>query len=280
MTMNLAVKIESAENKYRPILEEYFIKTWGDTALFSHDIEHHRRVWHYGKELLSEAGKNINNIIPFSPDKLLSACYMHDLGMAIDASDRHGIHSSNLFREFIAENGLSESEFAGVLTAIRDHDKKEDISAHRSPDLIGFLTIADDLDAFGYIGISRYLEIYLLRGISPSEIGYKIRDNATKRFANFRSVFGNNAGLFEKHAIRFKILDDFFCSYNLQVKSPSFSSKNFYGNACVVELFSEMIKNHISSFNILSLPHRFSDDHIVKKFTEKLNSELTSMRTI
>ncbi len=278
--MNLAGKIESAEDNYRQILEEYFIKTWGETALFSHDIEHHRRVWHYAKELLSEAGKNNNNIIPFSPDKLLSACYMHDLGMAIDAGDIHGIHSSNLFREFIAENGLSESEFADALTAIRDHDKKEDISAHRFPDLISFLTIADDLDAFGYIGISRYLEIYLLRGISPSEIGFKIRDNATKRFANFRSVFGNNAGLFKKHAIRFKILDDFFCSYNLQVESPSFNSKQFYGNACVVELFSEMIRNQISSINILSLPHRFSDDNTVKNFTEKLNSELTSIGTL
>jgi HD superfamily phosphodiesterase len=277
--MNLSVKIESAEEKYRQILEEYFIKTWGDTALFSHDIDHHRRVWHYAKELLSEAGKNNNNKILFPPDKLLSACYLHDLGMAIDSGDSHGMQSSNLFREYIAENGLSESEFADTLTAIRDHDNKENISTDRFPDLISFLTIADDLDAYGYIGISRYLEIYFLRGISPSEIGYKVRDNATKRFANFRSVFGNNARLFKKHAVRFKILDDFFYSYNLQVESPSYNSKNFYGNACVVELYSEMTKNLISSANILSLPHRFSDDNIVKNFTEKLNSELTSSGT-
>jgi hypothetical protein len=200
--------------------------------------------------------------------------------MAIDSGDRHGMQSSNLFREFIAENGLSEAEFADTLTAIRDHDNKENISANRFPDLISFLTIADDLDAFGYIGISRYLEIYLLRGISPSEIGYKVSDNATRRFANFRSVFGNNAGLFKKHAVRFKILHDFFSSYNLQVESPSYNSKNFYGNACVVELFSEMTRNHISSINILSLPHRFSDDNTVKNFTKKLNSELTSTGAI
>jgi len=278
--MNLAVKIESAEDKYRQILEEYFIKTWGDTALFSHDIEHHRRVWHYAKELLSEAGTNEKNIIPFSIDKLLIACYLHDLGMAIDAGESHGIISSNLFREFINENGLSESEFADAITAISVHDNKENISADSFPDLISFLTIADDLDAYGYIGILRYLEIYLLRGISPSEIGYKIRDNAAKRFARFRSVFGNNPELFKKNEVRFKLLDDFFYSYNIQVESPSFDSKKFYGNACVVELFSEMIRNHISSINILSLPHRFSEDQIVKNFTEKLNSELNSMRTI
>jgi HD superfamily phosphodiesterase len=278
--MSLAVKIESAQDKYRQILEEYFIKKWGDTALFSHNIDHHRRVWHYAKELLSEAGENNIIAIPFFPDKLITACYLHDLGMAIDSGDRHGIHSANLFREFISENGLSESEFAETLIAIRDHDKKENISTDRSPDLISFLTIADDLDAFGHIGISRYLEIYFLRGISPSEIGYRVRANAASRFANFRSVFGNSSGLFEKHSARFKILDDFFYNYNLQVESPSFYTESICGNAGVVELFSEMTRNHISSTDILSLPHRFSDDPIVVNFTEKLHSELTSAGTI
>ena len=277
--MNLAVKIESAEDKYRQILEEYFIEKWGDTALFSHNIDHHRRVWHYAKELLSEAGKNNIIKIPFSPDKLLTACYLHDLGMAIETGDRHGIHSSQLFREFIAENGLPESEFADTITAIREHDMKENIPAQRFPDLISFLTIADDLDAFGHIGISRYLEIYFLRGITPSEIGHKVRANAASRFANFRSVFGNNSGLFKRHSARFKILDDFFSDYNLQVESTSFNTESICGNAGVVELFSEMTRNHISSTDILSLPHRFSDDPIVADFTEKLNSELTLART-
>jgi HD superfamily phosphodiesterase len=278
--MSLDVKIESAEDKYRQILEEYFIKKWGDTALFSHNIDHHRRVWHYAKELLTEAGKNNFITIPFPPDKLLTACYLHDLGMAIETGERHGMQSSKLFREFIAENGLPESEFADTLTAIRDHDMKENIPAQRFPDLISFLTIADDLDAFGHIGISRYLEIYFLRGISSSEIGYKVRDNAARRFANFRSVFGNNSGLFKKHSARFKILDDFFYSYNLQVESSSFNTESICGNAGVVELFSEMTRNNISSTDILRLPHRFSDDPIVENFTEKLNSELTSAGTI
>lgn len=277
--MSLAVKIESAEDKYRQILEEYFIKKWGDTALFSHNIDHHRRVWHYAKELLSEAGKNNIITIPFSPDKLLTACYLHDLGMAIETGERHGMQSSKLFREFIAENGLPESEFADTITAIRDHDRKENIQDQRFSDLLSFLTIADDLDAFGHIGISRYLEIYFLRGISSSEIGYKVRDNAARRFANFRSVFGNNSGLFKRHMARFQILDDFFYSYNLQVESTSFNNESICGNAGVVQLFSEMTGNHISSTDILSLPHRFSDDPIVADFTEKLNSELTAADT-
>jgi len=222
--MNLAERIESAEDKYRQKLEEYFIKRWGDTALFSHDITHHRRVWHYAKELLSEAEKNEGPGISFSPDKLLIASYLHDLGMSVDFSERHGIHSSNLCREFISINGFSESEFDGVFFAIENHDNKEYSLKDNSVNLLSLLTIADDLDAFGHIGILRYFEIYLKRGIHPSEIGYKIRDNASKRFGNFRSVFESNEVLFLKHYSRFMILDDFFKDYNLQIGDPSLNT--------------------------------------------------------
>ena len=222
--MNLAERIESAEDKYRQKLEEYFIKRWGDTALFSHDITHHRRVWHYAKELLSEAEKNEGPGISFSPDKLLIACYLHDLGMSVDFSERHGIHSSNLCREFISINGFSESEFDGVFFAIENHDNKEYALKDNKVNLLSLLTIADDLDAFGHIGILRYLEIYLKRGIHPSEIGYKIRDNASKRFENFRSVFESYEVLFLKHYSRFMILDDFFKDYNQQIGDPSLNA--------------------------------------------------------
>jgi len=222
--MNLAERIESAEDKYRQILEEYFIKKWGDTALFSHDVTHHRRVWHYAKELLSEAEKKERPEISLSPDKLLIACYLHDLGMSVDISERHGIHSSNFCREFISINGFSESEFAEVLNAIENHDNKEYALKDNSVNLLSILTIADDLDAFGHIGILRYLEIYLKRGIDPSEIGYRIRDNASKRFGNFRSVFGSDEVLFQKQYSRFMILDDFFKDYNQEIGDPSLNA--------------------------------------------------------
>jgi hypothetical protein len=32
--------------------------------------------------------------------------------------------------------------------------------------MLTILSVADDLDAFGYIGIYRYIEIYLERGIN------------------------------------------------------------------------------------------------------------------
>ena len=57
-------------------------------------------------------------------------------------------------------------------------------------DLLNILSVADDLDAFGYTGIYRYSEIYLTRGISPKEIGNLIRENASRRYHNFEKIFG------------------------------------------------------------------------------------------
>jgi len=50
--MDLGESILFAEKKYLQTLEEFFTRIWGETRLFSHDIDHHRRVWHYARELL------------------------------------------------------------------------------------------------------------------------------------------------------------------------------------------------------------------------------------
>ena len=43
------------------------------------------------------------------------------------------------------------------------------------------LSVADDLDAFGFTGIYRYSEIYLMRGINPNQLGHLIIENAAKQ---------------------------------------------------------------------------------------------------
>ncbi|MFZ0283142.1 MAG: HD domain-containing protein [Bacteroidales bacterium] len=88
--MDLAETIISAENKYKDILEEFFINIWGNTNLTSHGLDHHRRVWQYAKELLTAATGNGEQPGPVKPDKLMIACYLHDLGMSEDPDIRHG----------------------------------------------------------------------------------------------------------------------------------------------------------------------------------------------
>jgi HD superfamily phosphodiesterase len=212
--MNLKQIIESAEEKYLQILEEFFTEKWGKTLLYSHNINHHRRVWHYAKELLEKVSSEVKDTTPEFLQKLLIACYLHDLGMSVDPKIRHGIHSRELCKSFLLKNNLTESNYNDVLDAVEHHDDKEyKTNGLKNNEVLKLLAVADDLDAFGYIGIYRYLEIYIARGIRPAIIGHEIRKNATKRFHNFEMNFGNCQELIEKHRKRFLIVDDFFSGY-------------------------------------------------------------------
>jgi hypothetical protein len=213
--MNLTHSIEFAENKYRQLLEEFFNEKWGKNTLYSHDIEHHRRVWNYAKELLKELGPEAKHNETLFPQKLLIACYLHDLGMSVDPEIRHGIHSRALCRLFLLNNNLVESDFGDVLDAVEHHDDKEyKNKGFANNEILNILSVADDLDAFGYTGIYRYLEIYIARNVRPEVVGYEIRKNALVRFQNFELKYGNFPELIEKHRKRFLILDHFFFSYN------------------------------------------------------------------
>jgi HD superfamily phosphodiesterase len=217
--MNLTKEIESAERKFRQKLEDFFTYKWGKTKLYSHDINHHRRVWDNARSLLNEVYARFPDKIHFSPDKLLTACYVHDLGMVVETGDKHGIQSSRLFREFLELNKLPESCFSEAIEAVENHDKKESASIPVIFSIATFLAAADDLDAFGYIGIYRYIEIYLERGIHPDNLGYEIINNAQKRFANFELLFAGFKELIEKHKERYLILYKFFNEYNREICS-------------------------------------------------------------
>ena len=218
--MNLTHSIEFAEKEYRQLLEEFFIDKWGKNTLYSHDIDHHRRVWQYAKELLNYISSDVKNDEPLFPQKLLIACYLHDLGMSVDPEVRHGIHSRELCRLFLLKNSLAESDNGDVLDAVEHHDDKEyKTHGFNNNVILKILSVADDLDAFGYIGIYRYLEIYIARNIRPEVIGYEIRKNALKRFQNIEQNFEKFPELIEKHRKKFLILDDFFAGYNKEINS-------------------------------------------------------------
>jgi hypothetical protein len=105
-------------------------------------------------------------------------------------------------------------------------------------------------------------------------------DNASKRFGNFRSAFGNSGGVTEKHTNRYKVIYDFFYEYNRQIKDHSFKNKNCYGHAFIIELFLDMIRKGISSTTMLIVAQRSSEDPVVRNFAEKLKSELNEFTTI
>ncbi len=214
--MNFTDIINSAEELYKDLLESFFSGIYPLNKLMSHGLDHHKRVWGYAKELLQYTDNPDKLFI----EKLIIACFLHDIGMSTDPGINHGFHSKKLTERFLSENNLRISDFQDVLEAIENHDNKDYDNSGAKTDLQTLLSVADDLDAFGYIGIYRYLEIYLERGVSQHLIGQVIRDNALKRFKNFELTFGKYPDLLEKHKNRYMILDNFFAGliseYKLQ----------------------------------------------------------------
>jgi hypothetical protein len=272
--MSLTGKIESAENQYKQILEEFFISVYNEKSLPSHGIAHHRRVWNYAKELLKQIPVEIIISNPQLPSELIVACYMHDIGMTVDPGVKHGKHSTALCIEFLNKNSFPEKEWQNVLEAIYNHDNKEYVTNSGSNDLLTILSVADDLDAFGCIGIYRYSEVYLKREIGPDKIGFMIRENAGKRYNNFIKIFGSVDELVVRHWERYYLLDLFFSKYNEQLPSYHFGTSYPSGFCGVTEVFVNMKKNKIELKDIYDNSDKYLTDPVIKWFFGELKKEI------
>lgn len=267
--MDLSDQIIISEKKFLPLLEMFFKDKWREIKLWSHDLSHHRRVWNYAKELLPSFSADECNTVPLFTDKLLIACYLHDIGMSVDQGARHGLYSRKLTEEFLDIVQHNRSDYKDVLDAIENHDDKEYRHSTQSNLLLTCLSVADDLDAFGYIGIYRYTEIYVIRGINPSEIGYCILENAANRFNNFRRIFHSHELLLEKHRMRFEILSGFFQNYNNQVTVYNFRSSYPAGCCGVIEVLNDFIESgKCAILNSEELLNKIEDPVIINFFKE------------
>lgn len=199
-------QIYSAEKRFRHILENYFTSVYTNKDLPSHGLEHHRRVWKHAKELL-QVFPEIQQPVNFY-EALIIASYLHDAGMAYETGPEHGWKSAELCMAFLEKNSLDHLSFPGLLEAIADHDDKNYITRNDNF-LLKLLSLADDMDAYGFTGIQRYLEIYSYRGISLADSFNMIRTNATGRFRFFKVNVPGSSGLFNKQQARYLLLDDF-----------------------------------------------------------------------
>lgn len=204
--MKISVEVIKSEEKYLSSLESFFKEKWGDTKLWSHDLSHHKRVWEFAKELLHYAEIQDNHFI----GELLIACFLHDLGMSADPGERHGHHSRKLCEEFLSDNNMDPADYADLLEAIENHDNKEYTDSPSGNNLLQLLSVADDLDAFGYTGIYRYLDIYRERGIKPEVLIPMVLKNAANRYNNLKKNFSNYPELIRRHHSRYIVLSDFF----------------------------------------------------------------------
>jgi hypothetical protein len=271
--MNLTEIIESAEQRYRQILEEFFVSVYDGKNLPSHGIEHHRRVWNYARELLL-LNKSLNISSLPDPSNLIIASFLHDIGMSVHQGPDHGKISSEMCLLFLKKNNLDINNFTGLLETIEHHDKKEYVNQTDVDPLLIYLSIADDLDAFGNIGIYRYSEIYLIRGIPPPVIGLRIRENASKRFDNFRKYFSDDDPFFVHHWKEYLILDNFFRHYNIQALSYSFYEAEPEAWCGIMQLFIIFLRNRMTMQDLLEEGRLYQDDVIISTYFKGLKSEL------
>jgi HD superfamily phosphodiesterase len=220
--MNLTVFIESAEFRFRQILEDFFVSVYVEQNLPSHGLSHHRRVWNYAREILSFQSCINSALACCDPAKLIIACYMHDIGMSADPGPRHGKKSRELCQKFLVSNNFDPDDYFDLLETIENHDDKDYASGGHDSNLLAILSLADDLDAFGYTGIYRYCEIYLRRGISPVELGERIRENALVRFDHFAGTIPEDMEYISRHRKRYEILDSFFRNFSIKAGSYNF----------------------------------------------------------
>ena len=265
----------NAEKNYQKNLEQFTAEVFSGIFLPSHGLEHHRRVWLNAVEIASESDlSGVEDLYKFA-GKLIIACYLHDTGMAYDRGERHGIKSVELCRRYLEQHGLPGNEYEDMLEAIEKHDYKE-VQAGSNNNLLGLiLNTADDLDAFGFAGIYRYIEIYLERDIPLKILGEKILGNASGRFENFKKSYGSKAHLFNRHLERFRIVEDFCNNYIKESERYRFGTGKPQGYCGIAEVISIMLQNHLNPVHGLDQSNitKNIDDSVIRWYFTELKKD-------
>jgi len=272
--------IEEVERRWLPDLKGYIESEFKTVFLPSHDHLHHLRVWHILREMLLKVA-DFNNYIDFQlVEGALIAALFHDLGMVRTTSREHGLISRNLCEAYFNRlDGPVPSHLPEILIAIEVHDRKGDygfplVMVDERPSLDTLLTVADDLDALGTIGIYRYAEIYLHRSIPLDKLGMEVLENLTERFANLHRTCHTCPSLLNKYKPLYSEVISFYDRYNQQILSDPSPETTESGHIAVVNLINNLsIQKKIS-------PERFKDfvsfeknGRVVNDFFNKLSND-------
>ncbi|MFH0756931.1 MAG: HD domain-containing protein [Bacteroidota bacterium] len=248
MKTRISQWISASEEKWLVKLQPNAAEVFSGIFLPSHDQDHHLRVWQLCKTLLGEISLFNSSITPDLVEGVMVAAWFHDLGMAQSTEESHGVLGKAMCKQFFSEKELPlPLRFDEICTAVEKHDSKDEsvydaFVAGSPPGVLNILSIADDLDALGVIGIYRYVEIYLHRRIPMGELGISVLKNATTRYRNIRRCLSNCPALAESSERDFTTLVNFFNLYNQQLVTLKEPEKVLWGHLGIV--------NHIRRFNV------------------------------
>jgi HD superfamily phosphodiesterase len=225
--------VDQVENEWLKVLHRHIDLLYHNTHLPSHDVEHHLRVWNFCRDLMYELDLVGIKVDRQTLEGVLIASLFHDTGLIVDKSEEHGYQSRLYCEQFFKNNSDRHvANLSDILTAIERHDDKKVKcpSQNGNKDLESIHSIvsaADDLDAFGYIGILRYVEIYLIRGISVDLLPKAVIKNLQNRFTNFQNSYSFIKQFVHKHRARFEIAFSFFeCIEKPKVTNKGIANAN------------------------------------------------------
>jgi len=281
LNSTIAERIYRVEEQWLDLLVAHITKLFSDTFLPSHDQDHHRRVWNIGKTLLVILDENNFTVDDDLVEGLLLASWFHDTGMVEDSGEVHGAIGRKLCEKFLSSNRARKPALYGeILEAIEQHDAKDqsvypDLVQGKPPAILWALSLADDADALGRVGVYRYTEIYLNRGVESKLLGIKVLANLDRRYRNITKSCAAIPALPGAFRPGYDYIVQFFNLYNQQMLVEDEAEKVKWGQLGAVNL----IRKYSIEFNIR--PENFRDQpeaercgKTVKTFLEELQNEL------
>jgi HD superfamily phosphodiesterase len=217
--------IRRVERRWLQTLYETVKTIFMNTWLPSHDHTHHMRVWTFAKELVEAMYGEGCHFTQTQLEQLIIAVFFHDTGLTRTLDESHGKESRELCMRFLEDHS---SLFTGsrkpILEAVEKHDNKSyprssPLQKTMPDEILTLLAVCDDLDAFGAIGVFRYLEIYIQRGVPLCIMPEKVLKNIEKRFGYLLQNYGEIKNFLQVHQKRYQYTIDFYRNLGLQYES-------------------------------------------------------------
>lgn len=275
MIPEIEIWINRAESAWLDALYANAEFLYRESSLPSHDQTHHLRVWNLCKKVLREIAGFNSRTDQSLVEGVLIAAFFHDLGMVYSTREDHGKLGSDLCLSWFEKSSREKPvRFEEILRAIELHDRKNEklykaFEKGRQVEILGIISVADDLEALGIIGIYRYAEIYLRRGIPMKELGDKVLENVSIRYKNLCEGCGLCPVLLEKSRREYDELSHFFRQFISQAGTLS--------NLDMVNSGPVGVINYLRRHGpVPSESHPAERD--IKEFLRKLNYELDQAR--
>ena len=182
--------IRQAEEMHGARLREECRRIFATAGIPSHDHLHHERVWKNASQLLERLYDARMVTGSDMAEKAIIAAFFHDTGLTVNRGSNHGRESRRICSEFIESLSINDADCREILDAVEKHDDKTYICQSDPSSLAAIISVADDMDAFGETGISRYEEIYSMRGIPASGMPEMIIENVLSRLRHLESTYG------------------------------------------------------------------------------------------